>query len=190
MEVEGSLQWPVLTPDGRSLVAVQRIPTLPMQVVRVSLDDGKKVVTLLSASNLGSSSWPGWPRVSPDGRLVAFADSWEVYVRPLEGAGTLQVTGSGGWSPAWGPDSRHLYLAAATISGSPSSERHPPWPSSAVASWRGFPYSCEDFDIAPDGKTFVVVVPASGRSDVLVAAHWTGELRRTWSQGARAEAAP
>ena len=82
VEVEGSLQWPVLTPDGRSLVAVQRIPTLPMQVVRVSLDDGKKVVTLLSASNLGSSSWPGWPRVSPDGRLVAFADSWEVYVRP------------------------------------------------------------------------------------------------------------
>ena len=35
----------------------------------------------------------------------------------------------------------------------------------------------------------VVVVPASGRSDVLVAAHWTGELRRVWSQGARAEAA-
>ena len=51
-------------------------------------------------------------------------------------------------------------------------------------------YSCEDFDIAPDGKSFVVVVPASGRSDVLVAAHWTDELRRLWSQGAQAEAAP
>jgi len=190
VEVEGSLHWPVLTPDGRSLVAVQSIPTTPMQLIRVSLEDGKKVVPVLPASNLSTTGWPGWPRISSDGRLVAFADTWEVYVRPLDGAGTLQVTDSGGWSPAWGPDSRHLYFCSGNVLGVAELRTTP---TLAVVGRRivaQLHYSCEDFDIAPDGKSFVVVVPASGRSDVLVAAHWTDELRRTWSQGARAEGAP
>jgi Tol biopolymer transport system component len=106
VEVEGSLHWPVLAPHGRSLVAAQSIAATPMQLIRASLDDGRKVVPLLPASSLSSSRWPGWPRISPDGRQVALVDGWEVLVRPLGGAGTLQVTESGGWSPAWGPDSR------------------------------------------------------------------------------------
>ena len=190
VEVEGSLGWPVLTPDGRSLVAVQSLPTKPMQLVRVSLDDGTKVVPLLPASNLASIRWPSWPRLSPDGRLVAFTDTWEVYVRPLDGAGTLQVTDSGGSSPAWGPDSRHLYFGSGNVLGVAELRTTP---TLAVVGRRivaRLAYSCEDFDIAPDGKSFVVVVPASGRSDVLVAAHWTDELRRLWRQGAPTEAAP
>ena len=111
-------------------------------------------------------------------------------MRPLDGAGTLQVTGSGGWSPAWGPDSRHLYFCSGNDLGVAELRTTP---TLAVVGRRivaQLPYSCEDFDIAPDGKSFVVVVPASGRSDVLVAAHWTDELRRLWSQGAPPEAAP
>ena len=190
IEVEGSLDWPVLTRDGRSLVAVQSIPTMPMQLVRVSLDDGKEVVPLLPASNLGPIRWPGWPRISPDGRLVAFTDGSEVYVRPLDGAGTLQVTDSGGWSPAWGPDSRHLYFCSGNVLGVAELRTTPTLAVVGRRSVSQLAYSCQDFDLAPDGKSFVVVVPASGRSDVLVAAHWTDELRRLWSQGARAEAAP
>jgi hypothetical protein len=40
------------------------------------------------------------------------------------------------------------------------------------------PYTCEDFDIAPNGKSFAVVAPESGRSDVIVSLHWTDEVRR------------
>ena len=97
-----------------------------MQLVRVSLDDGKEVVPLLPASNLGAIRWPGWPRISPDGRLVAFTDSSQVYVRPLDGAGTLQVTDSGGWSPSWGPDSRHLYFCSGNVLGVAELRTNPP----------------------------------------------------------------
>ncbi len=190
IEVEGSLDSPVLTRDGRLLVAVQSIPTMPMQLVRVSLDDGKEVVPLLPASNLGPIRWPGWPRISPDGRLVAFTDGSQVYVRPLDGAGTLQVTDSGGWSPAWGPDNRHLYFCSGNVLGVAELRTTPTLTVVGRRSVTQFAYSCQDFDIAPDGKSFVVVVPASGRSDVLVAVHWTDELRRIWSQGGRAEVAP
>lgn len=163
---------------------------MPMQLVRVALDDGGKVVPLLPASSLHSIRRPSWPRISPDGRLVACSDSWEVYVRPLDGAGTLQVTDSGGLSPAWGPDSRHLYFCSGNVLGVAELRTTP---TLAVVGRRivaPLAYSCEDFDIAPDGKSSVVVAPASGRSDVLVAAHWTHELRRIWNEGARAEAAP
>ena len=188
--VEGSLDWPALTPDGRALVAVQSVPKLAEQLVRVSLDDRNEVAALLPPSSLDSVRWPGWPRVSPDGRLVAFTDGWEVYVRPLDGAGTLQVTDSGGWSTAWGPDGRHLYFCSGNVLGVAELRTTPTLAVVGRRSVTQLPYSCQDFDLAPDGKSFVVVVPASGRSDVLVAAHWTDELRRLWSQGAPVEAAP
>jgi len=89
------------------------------------------------------------------------------------------VTDSGGWSPAWGPDSRHLYFCSGNVLAVAELRTTP---TLAVVGRRivaRLPHSCEDFDIAPDGKSFVVVVPASGRSDVLVAAHWTDELRRS-----------
>jgi eukaryotic-like serine/threonine-protein kinase len=188
--VGGSLGWPAASPDGRSLIAVETSSATPAQLIRVSLEGSSQVTPLFPASSQDALRWPQQPRVSPDGRLVAFSDSWEVYVRPLDGAGTLQVTDSGGSSPAWAPDSRHLYfgngnvLAVAEIRTTPTL---------AVVGRRvvtQLQYSCEDFDLAPDGKSFVVVVPASGRSDVLVAAHWTDELRRSWRQGAPGEDAP
>ncbi len=187
---EGSLGWPVASPDGRSVIAVKTGSTEPPQLVRASLDGGNEVTPLRLASSQEAFRWPQQPRISPDGRLVAFSDNWEVYVRPLDGAGTLQVTDSGGSSPAWAPDSRHLYFGNGNVLGVAELRTTP---TLAVVGRRivtQLGYSCEDFDIAPDGKSFVVVVPASGRSDVLVAAHWTDELRRSWRQGARAGAAP
>jgi hypothetical protein len=101
-----------------------------------------------------------------------------VYVRPLDGAGLLQVSDRGGASPAWGPDSRHLYfgqgnvLSVAELKTSPTLsvvDRH------VVAQ---LPYTSEDFDVAPDGKSFVVVAPESGKSEVIVSLHWTDEVRR------------
>jgi hypothetical protein len=117
---------------------------------------------------------------------VAFADG-EVYVRPLDGVGVLQVSDRGGASPAWGPDSRHLYfgqgnvLSVAELKTSPTLsvvDRH------VVAR---LPYTCEDFDLAPDGQSFVVVAPESGRSDAIVSLHWTDEVRRRLRASSRSD---
>jgi dipeptidyl aminopeptidase/acylaminoacyl peptidase len=55
----------------------------------------------------------GVPRISPDGRRIAYqsdeSGQFEVYVRPLEGDGRVQVSADGGSSPAWSPDGRELF---------------------------------------------------------------------------------
>jgi hypothetical protein len=40
----------------------------------------------------------------------------------------------------------------------------------------------EEFDVSPDGETFVFVAPASPASDVLVAVNWSEALRREWHE--------
>jgi len=103
-------------------------------------------------------------------------------VRALDsqgGAGILQVTDAGGIAPVWGADSRSLYYtyddawavaelqtkATLTVAGR------------RRAGQLGF--GPEDYDLSPDGQTFVVVAPAAGEAEVLVAVNWGDELRRS-----------
>jgi hypothetical protein len=44
------------------------------------------------------------------------------------------------------------------------------------------PHNVEEFDVSPDGETFVLVAPASPASDVLVAVNWSKALRREWRE--------
>jgi eukaryotic-like serine/threonine-protein kinase len=177
---DASLGPAEMAPDGRSLVAVAFLSDGRQSLVRATLGASPTVTDLFPASSRASLYSPTSQRISPDGRLLAFAEGnfGEVYVRPLDGAGLLQVTDKGGTSPAWGPDSRHLYfgqgnvLTVAELRTSPTLavvDRH------VVAQ---LPYTCEDFDVAPDGKSFVVVAPESGQSEVIVSLHWTDEVRR------------
>jgi eukaryotic-like serine/threonine-protein kinase len=59
------------------------------------------------------------PRVSPDGRLVAYvateAGRREVFVRPTSGSGTdVAVSKAGGTEPAWSADGRTLFFRGLT----------------------------------------------------------------------------
>jgi Tol biopolymer transport system component len=177
LRADASLGLAEMAPDGRSLVAVAFFSDGRQSLVRAKPGANPTVTDLFPAASRDSVRWPTGPRISPDGRLLAFADG-EVYVRPLDGAGLLQVSDRGGASPAWGPDSRHLYfgqgnvLSVAELRTSPTLavvDRH------VLAQ---LPYTCEDFDVAPDGKSFVVVAPESGQSDVIVSLHWTDDVRR------------
>jgi hypothetical protein len=38
-----------------------------------------------------------------------------------------------------------------------------------------------DYDLSPDGKTFIVVTPVRSAADVIVAVNWVEEARRAWS---------
>jgi len=57
------------------------------------------------------------PRVSPDGRWLAYVSTEsgraEVYVRPLTGGSTVVVSGDGGAWPYWRRDGHELYYVAA-----------------------------------------------------------------------------
>jgi hypothetical protein len=38
-----------------------------------------------------------------------------------------------------------------------------------------------DYDLSPDGHTFIAVVPIRAADDVIVVVNWIEEARRTWS---------
>jgi Tol biopolymer transport system component len=116
---------PVWTPDGREIVystesggdaGVRRVPS---ELWAVNVDSGNR--RRISEADAVQ------PRVSPDGRFVAF---WalpleeghsqfsqvdrDVWVLPLAGGARVRVTsgGSTNWNPAWSRDGRFLYFAS------------------------------------------------------------------------------
>jgi hypothetical protein len=38
-----------------------------------------------------------------------------------------------------------------------------------------------DYDLSPDGHTFIVVSPVGATSDVVVVVNWVDEARRAWT---------
>jgi hypothetical protein len=109
--------------------------------------------------------------VSPDGRWISFVSDQsgrdEVYVRDLEGKGDqVLVSLGGGNEPVWSPDGRELfyretretdpYLVAAGIVTTPAlgvTNRKRLFPVADIVGTA--PHA--NYDISPDGKTFVMV---------------------------------
>ncbi len=183
VEIEGDVLEAVMAPDGRSLVAVRRAPGVERhELVRVALEGSPGAAPLVAAPLPSAARDPIQPRISRDGRWVAFQDNatWEVHVRSLDGASAaIQVTDGGGSAPTWGADSRRLYYS--TGQGWAVADLQTA-PTLAVAGRRSlgeFAFLTEDYDLSPDGETFVVVSPADGGADALAAVHWADELRRS-----------
>ena len=170
-----------VSPDGSSVIAATP-RAAGGSLLRGWLDGSHRVDTLVSV--LADGIRPEDPRVSPDGRWVAFIErsSGDVWVRSLTGTALLQVSvkATEGNPVAWGPDSRRLYYA--NTEGLHVIELQTA-PSLGVTRRRligRFP-SASDYDLSPDGRTFVVVMPIRSTSDVIVTVNWVDEARRAWS---------
>jgi hypothetical protein len=113
---------------------------------------------------------------------------------PPTGTGPrYQITMEGGRAPLWSPDSKQLfyvgptgklfvvdvYTAPTLSAGKPSMV---PLPPTSILIVRGN----RNYDITPDGKQFIVVLPAEGSSpetkstplQINVATNWFEELKR------------
>ena len=116
--------------------------------------------------------WPGSAQhsssMSPDGKWMAYASNetgrYEVWIEPFPRSGArLQVTREGGSHPLWAPDGRSLYfdrdhqlfqLAVNTQDLTSILEPTPlPIKGFAQAEYR------RQFDMMPNGRQFVVLVP-------------------------------
>ncbi len=176
-----------VVPDGGSAVVLTG-RRAESELVRLWLDGTGRSDTLVATGR--SRQVPAEPRVSPDGRWVAYLDQqgWgegNVWVRALEGSTALQVSvsGTGGNPAVWGPDSRRLYYA--TTDGLVVIELHTS-PSLAVVrrrTIRSFHSAAGVYDLSPDGKTFVVANPVNPSADVIVAVNWADQARRVWRGG-------
>ena len=133
---------------------------------------------------------------SPDGRWISFVSNQsgreEVYVRDLKGEGDqVLVSLDGGNEPVWSPDGRELfyretkpespYLVAAGIATTPAlavTGRKRLFPIGDIVGTA--PHA--NYDISPDGKTFVMV-RSSPAARVVVIQNLPGLVRRMRGDG-------
>ena len=176
----------IIAPDGRTIVYRVDARETNRDIWMVPLTGDRKPVPLLNSVNDEKE-----PRVSPDSRWLAYISNEsgreEVYVRALLGTGRVPVSAGGGGEPLWSPDGKQLYyrvgdrLMEATIATTPTL---------SVTGRRvvfAGPYASDifhpNYDVAPDGKSFVMVRPPAGTLRVVMVVNWVRELQRRTTDG-------
>ncbi len=149
-----------VSPDGRTLVFVERAETGNFDIWTLALDGATKPVPLLQSSFDKQKV-----RFSPDGRFVAFTSNEagrpELYVMPLDGSGErVRVSEGGAKLLRWGRDGAIYYLAedgkftTQPVSTSPRLKVGAPTTLFTVGNRPWI-----DFDISPDAKRILAIVP-------------------------------
>jgi Tol biopolymer transport system component len=131
-------------------------------------------------------------QLSPDGRWLAYdsdeTGTFEVYVRPFHGTSDSkwQISSDGGIEPKWRRDGKELFylssnhrLMAVRIRVTPTFKADPPtalFETAALGTHLAI-IGRNQYDIAPDGKRFLISAPARGSSKpITVVVNWPATL--------------
>ena len=183
VEGKGSFFEAVAAPASGMMILRQNSDSTGRDIVSVSID-GKGPITPVAAGRFQERS----PSISPDGGLLAYASDEsgrdEVYVQSLRGAGRAAVSASGGAEPRWAPGGKEIYywsgdsLYAAPVTTTPAlrvgSRRFV-----LTGHYAREPFHA-NYDVAPDGKSFVFVRPVESRDarGLFVVLNWFGSTSR------------
>jgi serine/threonine protein kinase/Tol biopolymer transport system component len=185
-----------VTPDGRILTTESGRSPLVSFIGGLTLDKREFAPVLTAPYALRNA------QVSPDGRFLVYEsdemNAPEVFVRPFPdvNAGRWQVSTTGGIRPAWGPDGRELFyvqvsaagtadLMSAPISTTPTFQAGKPVKLFAVSRFAG-QGNGRPYDVANDGKRFIVIkdepvptdpIAAAARQAIVFVVNWTEELK-------------
>ena len=146
------------------------------------------------------------PRISPDGRWLAYASDesgqMEVYVRAFPTlARRTRISTAGGSAPVWARDGRRLFyrendrLVAATLAPTGPSDTVDLTITARQMLFQGRrlfePGDNADYDVHPDGKRFALIRQAV-EPEVVVVLNWTSELsaRLTSARSRRSRSEP
>jgi eukaryotic-like serine/threonine-protein kinase len=125
-----------------------------------------------------------WGKFSPDGKWVAFVSDesggGEVYVAPFPNTGQkIRVSTAGGDEPLWSKDGKEMfytegqYVVSVPVKLGSKIELGKP-----TRLFR-FPQRKSSYDVTPDGRRFLIAVPAEAADVPLtVIVNWMEELRR------------
>lgn len=180
------------SPDGEKLVYTRFLPSKPENLndIWITARDGVQAPRLLIAT--GASEFG--PAISPDGRWLAYVSGepgrFEIYVQPFpDGGERHQISTDGGITPVWSPDGRSIYYGtnlADRILRVPVTT-NPRFRAGAAQVLLEVQYQeatymlAPNFDIAPDGKSFVMVKADESwgkPTEVRVVLNWFDELER------------
>ena len=177
----------VLSPDARSLVYQLDTAGADLYYRPMAGDTSPRPIAI------SQTAIETMPRLSPDGRWVAFTTNEsgrdEVVVQPFPGpGGRVQVSTGGGTEPVWSRDGRRLFyrgereLMAAVIR---------PGPGFTIAArdtvltdtymYATNPHA--NYDVMPDGAHFIFLEPDNA-GELIVVANWTSVLRARMASGA------
>jgi serine/threonine-protein kinase len=165
------------SPDGRRVVFTEIPPGAKgeIRIMPVESQGGQmragEPQPLLNASGITT-----YARFSPDGRWLAYANAeggpYEIYVRAFPDNGRqVQVSNAGGIMPFWSLKKNELFyrtedqrimVANYTVKGDSFIPQRPRlWYSKRIANVG----NAGNLDVAPDGKRFVVLMPAEATED-------------------------
>ena len=171
--------------DGRFVAVSQQSAATGMDLSVMPLSGDKKLQPFLQTPFNEDD-----PAFSPDGRWVAYASNetgrTEVYVRPFPAAaGQYMVSRNGGSQPRWRHDGRELFFLAPDgtmmAAGIPVAKdfearvAEPLFPTGVA-----FTGNRRQYDVAKDGKRFLVIVPErrTSPSPITVLVNWLAALQK------------
>lgn len=176
------------SPDGRLVAFCLKSGGTGWDIWILSLDEESDPAPFLATPFIEKS-----PQFSPDGRWLAYlsneSGAFEVYVRPFPGpGGRWQISTEGAFSPRWSNDGSELFYRSGkrVISVAVSAEGDSFSAGKPQTLFEGAYLSLggmsEMFDVAPDGKRFVLLDPSTrqaiDRTNATFIFHWFEELRR------------
>ena len=177
------------SPDGRMVAGM--VPDGPgADVVVGALDVAGLPRTVVK---MATSAFA--PRFSPDGRWIAYqaaAESrpFEVFVSAVSGAGgRVQVSTDGGTEPLWAPDGHTLYYRTRSRVMAASVTTAPAFGVTRRDSLFGDSFELgtadQGYDIARDGKSFLMVRAGNSQQRAIVVFRWLDDLRERMAMAAR-----
>jgi len=174
-----------VSPDGRLVLGVRSGNTLPSGTeIWVLPLDATKAAEAKPQPFLDTRFTRGNLQFSPDGKWVAYESNEtgrnEIYVVPYPGpGGESQVSTDGGTQPRWNRNGRELFfrngammMAVDVQTGATFRTGTPRMLFEKVSS---------DYDVAPDGRRFLMLKPAATTTDsseLHVILNWFDDLRR------------
>jgi serine/threonine-protein kinase len=171
-----------VSPDGQTILYQTSRPDTGWDIWGLSVQDRKAAPILATRFN------ETLPRVSPDGRWLAYVSNEtgraEVYVRPFPGPGTkTQVSTKGGSAPVWARSGRELFfrsgeeMLVVDVQSGASFDAGTP----RVL----FRSSAGGYDVAPDGQRFLMVQgqPRPVPKQINLVLGWFEELTRRAPRG-------
>jgi Tol biopolymer transport system component len=187
------------TPDGAELVFTESTPAGGGEIRIVPIERASGQIHAGTVQSfLKSSTVQMFPRLSPDGKWLAFADSaqggsYEVFVRAFRGGANSapeQVSNAGGTMPVWSSNGRELLyrtekqrmmIASYVVkSGAFLAQKPRAWSGKQLLN-AGLTVN---YDLAPDGKRVVALMPTEGpesretQSHVTLVVNFFDQVRR------------
>jgi eukaryotic-like serine/threonine-protein kinase len=181
------------SPDGRAMVYLIMGQGVPPKLAIAPLD-GQGAPQPLGESRFAEGS----PKVSPDGRWLAYCSNEsgrpQVYVQAFPGPGPkVQVSNDGGTDPVWRRTGEELFYrngdAMVAVPVTPTFSAGRPqelWKghySHGMSSSCGAPgVTSSNYDVTPDGQRFLMIEDAhqdlGTARHMVVVQNWADELRR------------